>query len=476
MVFSSVTFLFYFLPAFLLLYYLLPWKNGVLLAASLLFYAWGEPRFVPLLMASALLNYGFGMAIAGTNAGGRRKAVLGLGVGANLGMLGYYKYAGFFTAIASQLTGHSFPLPAIALPLGISFFVFQGVSYLVDVYRGDVEPQKSFWNFAMYKAMFPQLIAGPIVRYRQIAAEVAQRSIPTARLWLGFRQFMLGLAQKVLVANTVAQAADALWQAGPSHLSTAGAWLAVICYTIQILYDFAGYSNMALGIGHMIGFTYPPNFNRPYSAISVTDFWRRWHMSLSSWFRDYLYIPLGGNRHGPLRTYANLAIVFLLCGLWHGAAWTFVLWGAWHGALLAAERGFLGAWLERLPRTVAQGWTLLMVMLGWVLFRAPDVPVALQMLQTMFVSADGGAMAHAWQLDVGPMQWTALAVGVLLATWRNGDASAASTAAGAAGSATATTTSRWQVAVQLPLALAAFVLCSASLASGTYNPFIYFRF
>lgn len=463
MVFSSVTFLFYFLPAFLLLYYLLPWKNSVLLVASLLFYAWGEPRFVPLLMASALLNYGFGLAIA--RAGTQRKLVLAAGVTANLGMLGYYKYAGFFASIAAQLTESEFTMPEIVLPLGISFFVFQGISYLVDVYRGDVDPQKSFWNFAMYKAMFPQLIAGPIVRYRQIAADVEHRSIPPLRLWQGFRQFMLGLAQKVLVANTVAQAADALWRAGPDNLSTAGAWLAVACYSIQILYDFAGYSNMALGIGHMIGFTYPPNFNRPYSAVSVTDFWRRWHMSLSSWFRDYLYIPLGGNRHGAPRTYVNLAIVFLLCGLWHGAAWTFVLWGAWHGALLILERSWLGARLERLPRTMAQAWTLLMVMLGWVLFRAPDVPTALHMLHTLFVHTDGGPLAHPWRIDVGGAQWSALAIGTLLAVWRTRTDAPATAAP-----------PRWQFAVQLPLALAAFVLCSASLASGTYNPFIYFRF
>jgi alginate O-acetyltransferase complex protein AlgI len=221
---------------------------------------------------------------------------------------------------------------------------------------------------------------------------------------------------------------------------------------------------MALGIGHMIGFTYPPNFNRPYSAVSVTDFWRRWHISLSSWFRDYLYIPLGGNRHGALRTYVNLALVFLLCGLWHGAAWTFVLWGAWHGALLVLERGFLGAWLARLPRSVAQAWTLLMVMLGWVLFRAPDVPTALQMLHTMFIPTDGGADMHPWRIDVGAVQWTALVIGTLLAIWRVQEAKAPARPA------------RWTFAVQLPLALAAFVLCSASLASGTYNPFIYFRF
>lgn len=470
MVFSSVTFLFYFLPAFLLLYYLLPWKNSVLLIASLVFYAWGEPRFVPLLMASAMLNYGFGLAIA--RAQGQRKLVLAGGVAANLAMLGYYKYAGFFVTVVNQGMGGHFSVPAIVLPLGISFFVFQGLSYLIDVYRGEVDPQKSFWNFAMYKAMFPQLIAGPIVRYRQIAAEIEHRDMPAERIWRGARQFAIGLAQKVLIANTVALAADSLFAAGPAHLSTASAWLALACYSIQILYDFAGYSNMAIGIGHMIGFTYPANFNRPYSALSITDFWRRWHISLSSWFRDYVYIPLGGNRVAPWRTYVNLAIVFLLCGLWHGAAWTFIIWGAWHGALLVLERAGLGDALARLPRYLAQAWTLLMVMLGWVFFRASDVPTALQLLAVMFGPSDGGVLPHPWEINIGLAQWTALGIGTLLAVWRSPTLDA-----GAMGAAQAKTgTSLWQQALHMALALAAVILCGASLAAGTYNPFIYFRF
>ncbi|MYM68453.1 MBOAT family protein [Pseudoduganella sp. FT55W] len=460
MVFSSVTFLFYFLPAFLLLYYLLPWKNGVLLIASLVFYAWGEPRFLPLLMASALLNYGFGLVIA--RAGQHRKLALGVGVTANLAMLGYFKYAGFFTTLVNQALDQHLAVPAIVLPLGISFFVFQGLSYLVDVYRGDVDPQKSFWTFATYKAMFPQLIAGPIVRYRQVAADMVERHVTADRIWIGFRYFVIGLAQKVLIANTVGEAADHLFNAGPAQLNTASAWLAVACYSIQILYDFAGYSNMAIGIGHMIGFTYPPNFNHPYSAVSVTEFWRRWHISLSSWFRDYLYIPLGGNRLGAFRTYLNLTFVFLLCGLWHGAAPTFIVWGMWHGVLLVLERAGLGNVLARLPRSVAQCYTLLMVMLGWVWFRAADLQTALQMLETMFTPSTGGAAPHVWRIDIGPAQWTALLIGAALALWRR--------PASPAG------VERRALPLQMALALAAFVLCGASLAAGTYNPFIYFRF
>jgi alginate O-acetyltransferase complex protein AlgI len=460
MVFSSVTFLFYFLPAFLLLYYILPWKNTVLLCASLVFYAWGEPRFIPLLLSLTLLNYALGRAIA--RIGSRRTLLLGTGVTVNLAVLAYYKCAGLFASAFSLGPGQD--LSSIALPLGMSFFVFQGISYLVDVYRGQVVPQSRLLTFAMYKTMFPQLIAGPIVRYQQIAGDIVSRDTPARRVWRGFGQFITGLAQKVLIANTVALAADRLFDAGAAHLSTAAAWLAVLCYAIQILFDFAGYSNMAIGIGQMIGFSFPANFNHPYSSGSVTEFWRRWHISLSTWFRDYVYIPLGGNRGAPWRTYANLSVVFLLCGLWHGVAWTFVIWGAWHGALLALERAWLGTLLARLPRVAGQAYMLLAVMLGWVFFRANDVPSALRMLNVMFTAHDGGAMAHPWQLDIGPPQWTALAAGCALSMWRPPQRwnRAASSSIYTALTAGAT--------------LVALILCGASLAGGTYNPFIYFRF
>ncbi|MES2151033.1 MAG: MBOAT family O-acyltransferase [Pseudomonadota bacterium] len=449
MVFSSILFLFYFLPVFLFLYYLLPWKNAVLLVASLLFYAWGEPRFVPLLLASAVLNYGAGLAIE--RSARQRRRWLVAGVAANLLLLAWFKYAGFL----NQALGAHLALPALALPLGISFFTFQGLSYLADVYRGEVAAQTSFWRYATYKAMFPQLIAGPIVRYRQIAAEIGERSMPNARVRAGFEQFALGLAQKVLLANTVALPADRLFGTAPDLLSAAAAWVGLLCYTLQIYYDFCGYSNMAIGIGHMTGFTYPPNFDRPYAARSVTEFWQRWHISLSSWFRDYLYIPLGGNRHGALRTYANLTLVFLLCGLWHGAAWTFVAWGAWHGALLVVERMGMAASLARLPGPLAQAWTLLAVMLGWVLFRAPDLPFAAAYFGALF-GASAHPLAHPWQIDVGSAELVAMLLGAALALPR-------------------TTPPHWRL-LRTPGAVAALALCAISLAGGTYNPFIYYRF
>ncbi|MDM5178189.1 MBOAT family protein [Massilia sp. DJPM01] len=461
MVFSSAVFLFYFLPGFLLLYYLLPWKNTTLLIGSLLFYAWGEPRFVPLLLLSAFLNYSVGYLIA--RAGPRRKALLVTGVVLNLAMLGYYKYLGFFAGILNGLGLREGALPAIVLPLGISFFTFQGISYLIDVYRRDITAQSSFLRFAMYKAMFPQLIAGPIVRYSQIAGEVDHRSLSNARIWMGLRLFVLGLAQKVLIANNVALAADRIFAVDPSRLDAASAWMGVACYSIQILFDFAGYSSMAIGIGHMLGFTYPPNFNRPYSATSITDFWRRWHISLSSWFRDYLYIPLGGNRASPLRTYFNLALVFFLCGLWHGAAWTFVIWGLWHGALLVLERLGGAKLLARLPASLAQAWTLLCVMIGWVFFRAENVPYALKYLGSMAGIHGDPALLHPWRLDVQASSLTALVVGIVLACWRMRAPAVRMPAVLVHGGHLA-----WTTALSL--------LCIASLAAGTYNPFIYFRF
>ena len=460
MLFSSATFLFYFFPVFLLLYYALPGKNITLLIASLLFYAWGEPRFVLLLLVSSVLNYAVGYRLSLSETEKNRKILLILGICANLALLVYFKYLGFFSSSLNQLLehfGNKLPVPEVVLPLGISFFTFQGISYLIDVYRGDVNAQNSFWRFAMYKAMFPQLIAGPIVRYQQIASEINQRVLSNERIWRGFRQFVLGLSQKILIANTVALAADQLFAVNPNQLNSAAAWLGIACYTIQILFDFAGYSNMAIGIGHMIGFTYPPNFNRPYSALSITDFWRRWHISLSSWFRDYLYIPLGGNRGAAWRTYFNLGLVFVLCGMWHGAAWTFLIWGAWHGLLLILERAGFSKVLAGMPSVLAQSYTLLMVMIGWVFFRASDLPYALHYLQAMFGMSQADPLAHPWQMNIQGTQWLALVLGTGLAVWRNPPSIKSTT-------------------LQIVACTIGLILCAASLAAGTYNPFIYFHF
>jgi alginate O-acetyltransferase complex protein AlgI len=461
MLFSSITFLLFFFPVFLGLYYLLPWKNGVLLVASLLFYAWGEPRFVPLLLLSAAVNHACAMGIARNPT--RARAWLGAGIGINLALLAWFKYIGFLGNAFNTVFGAHLAVPAIALPLGISFFTFQGISYLVDVYRGDVQAQPSFLRFATYKALFPQLIAGPIVRYRQIAGDMERRVLTNGRVLAGFQLFALGLAQKVLLADTLALPADHLFGADYGQLSASTAWLGLLCYTLQIYYDFCGYSNMAIGIGQMIGFSFPPNFNRPYSARSVTEFWQRWHISLSSWFRDYLYIPLGGNRRGHLRTYLNLALVFLLCGLWHGAAWTFVMWGFWHGAWLIVERMGVRAWLERLAWPLAQAWTFAIVMLGWVWFRAPDLPAA-----SGYLAALSGAAAnpgqHPWQAEIGALEMTAIVIGLGLALWPTGRAPSVQRALAAG-----------RVAL-FPLALAAVALCACCLAGGTYSPFLYYRF
>ena len=466
MLFSSIVFLFFFLPVFLALYYLLPWKNTVLLLGSLVFYAWGEPRFVLLLLLSAVLNYGAGLLIARAVAHEPRHARhwLAAGVSANLILLAWFKYAGFLAEAIRAAVAADFPVPHITLPLGISFFTFQGISYLVDVYRGDVRAQASFLRFATYKALFPQLIAGPIVRYRQIAGEMEQRVVTSERMLAGFQMFALGLAQKVLLANTLALPADRLFDAVPADLSAPTAWLGLLCYTLQIYYDFCGYSNMAIGLAHMLGFSFPPNFDRPYSACSMTEFWQRWHISLSSWFRDYLYIPLGGNRLGPLRTYFNLGLVFLLCGLWHGAAWTFVIWGCWHGAWLIVERMGLRGALERLPRPFAQGWTLALVMLGWVWFRAPDLDLALSYFGAL-AGASTNPGGHPWQAEIASLELVTIAIGLAGALLPTGMAPGAFVRRYSHG--------RWRY---LPLAAVSVALCACALASGTYNPFLYYRF
>jgi alginate O-acetyltransferase complex protein AlgI len=499
MLFSSATFLFYFFPAFLLLYYALPWKNAVLLGASLFFYAWGEPRFVLLLPTSALLNYGVGYLLGQKQIQGKMQAQaakrwLAVGVATNLLLLFHYKYLAFVVGALLPLFppgGHATTLPEATLPLGLSFFTFQGISYLMDVYRGDVKPQRSFWRFAMYKAMFPQLIAGPIVRYRDISADILQRTMDGARIWQGLGQFILGLCQKVLLANTVALAADRIFAQPANLLPASTAWLGLICYSLQILYDFSGYSNMAIGIGHMIGFRYPANFNQPYSARSVTDFWRRWHISLSSWFRDYVYLPLGGNRGTPLQTHFNLWLVFVLCGLWHGAAWTFLLWGLWHGLGLTLERLGLARRLVRWPALLAQGWTLLWVLAGWVWFRAASVEQGWQYWQALLGWHQPSQSTYLWQIDIHTEQWLALAIGAVCALYpasaAAGERASAPANAPAASALPAPLSALLRAlrklptlpalpALRIPAAALGLFLCAATLAGGTYNPFIYFHF
>ena len=371
MLFTSVIFLCCFLPLFFLLDRAWPRSNLFLLLASLVFYAWGEPLYLGLLLASSAGNYQLARLIDGRQGAARRRLLL-LGVAGNLLLLGFFKYAGFI--LVETLGARSFVPPP--LPLGISFFTFHCLSYLIDVYRGTIPAERSRVDFFTYIALFPHLIAGPIVRYADIGPQLKARGRTLQGMTLGLRLFALGLAQKLLLADQLAPLADAVFAADPASLSPAAAWAGLACFTLQIYFDFAGYSTMARGLALMLGISFPRNFDRPYAAQSVTAFWRRWHITLSSWLRDYLYIPLGGGRRGRLLTARNLVLTFLACGLWHGAAWTFVVWGLWHGLLLLLERIGLGRLLARLPRPARHLYLLLAVMLGWVLFRAADLQAA----------------------------------------------------------------------------------------------------
>lgn len=477
MLFSSVTFLFYFLPIFFAFYYLTPWKNLVLLTASLLFYAWGEPVYVLLLVISIGLNFGCGLLIDREQRAGRSgRLSLTLGVIANLLTLGYFKYFNFLVASVVSLTGSlgatAPSIGSVALPLGISFFTFHALSYLIDVYRGHTSVERNLLALGTYITMFPQLVAGPIIRFKTVSTELHQRRVAPARVRLGIEIFVVGLAQKVLLANTVALPADQLFALQSSELTFATAWLAAVCYTMQIYFDFAGYSNMAIGLGLMIGFAFPQNFRYPYISQSMTEFWRRWHISLSSWLRDYLYIPLGGNRGTPWNSYRNLLIVFVLCGLWHGASWTFVAWGVYHGFFLILERLGLLQLLTRLPAPLRHGYLLLAVIFGWVLFRCDTFGHALDVLTAMIGHGSGDPLIHPLAEYLSSSVLTALIVGSIAAT-------PAGRRVGIEIGRIARSGSTHGHLVRVAHAFFAAGLLSlsvASLAGGTYNPFIYFRF
>jgi len=381
MVFTSHIFIFYFLPLTLLIYYLLPTRRNVfLLVMSYIFYGWWNPWFVLLMFFATAVNFACGHVIAGNPEGApRRKTALVVSIVVSLSTLGFFKYFMFFennlNAMLSVFGASALPVIQITLPVGISFFIFQSLSYPIDVYRGDSPPVRNFFDFACFVALFPQLIAGPIVRYNTIADQLVKRDHTMERFSCGVALFILGFAKKILLANQVGGAADAVFAAeSPVMLD---AWFGIVAYAFQIYFDFSAYSDMAIGLGRMFGFEFPRNFNAPYLSDSITDFWRRWHISLSTFLRDYLYIPLGGNRHGERRTYINLTIVMLLGGLWHGANWTFIIWGAFHGVLLAFER-WRGkeSLYARMPRPLRIGLTFVLVLFSWVLFRAMDIQSA----------------------------------------------------------------------------------------------------
>ena len=479
MVFSSSVFLFYFLPLFLICYFALPFKNLTLLVFSLFFYAWGEGLYVLLMIASGLGNWAAARWIAANSESrSRARALLALGVALNLSGLFVFKYLGFFVeSWNGVLPAASLPVPQIHLPIGISFFTFHATSYLVDVYRGDFKAERDAVKVLLYIAMFPQLIAGPIVRFGTVAKEIHERVVTLEKFALGLKFFIIGLGQKVLIANTLAVPVDAIYKIPAENLDAPLAWLAAVSYSLQIYFDFAGYSNMAIGLGLMIGIYFPLNFNYPYIAQSITEFWRRWHITLSTWLRDYLYIPLGGSRAGVYRTYFNLVVVFLLCGLWHGAKWTFVVWGLYHGFFLILERAGLAAALLRIGAEFRHLYAILVVTLGWVFFRADDLSQALSHLRAMAGFGSGDGIAHHVWLHLQPDVALALIVGAIASTpylaklgerlvaaagrWHGERRKVAGAVGGGLMSA----------ALYLILLLSVI-----SIAGGNYNPFIYFRF
>ena len=461
MVFSTPIFLFLFLPAVLVLNYIIPKKyiavkNVVLLIASLFFYAWGEPKNVLLMLLSIAVNYVCGLLLGRFDSDEKkRKVVLWASVVFNLGLLFFFKYFSF-------VTGGLFPV--IKLPIGISFFTFQIMSYTIDVYRRSVEPQKSLLKLALYISLFPQLIAGPIVRYIDVEKQLTYRECTAEKTARGMIRFSMGLAKKVIVSNTVAAICDGIF-GSTNTVPAFTAWVGVICYALQIYFDFSGYSDMAIGMGHMLGFDFLENFKYPYVSCSVQEFWRRWHISLSSWFRDYLYIPLGGNRRGKVRTYINLIIVFACTGLWHGASFSFIVWGLWHGLFLVIERLGFKKVLDKLPKFIGWIYTMLVVLVGWVFFRADTLSAAMKYLGEMF-SFSGGVANGMAQFDNLSFIITVIAIVLCTPVYQFLKGKLEKTEGG----------KKAAFVIGAVLATGLFILSVIFLTGSGYNPFIYFRF
>ena len=478
MVFASPIFLFLFLPLVLAAYFALPrrWGNGVLLVASLVFYVWGEGAMVALVLASVAFNWIMGGRIGDVADPASRRRWLALAVGGNLVLLAAFKYANFFAANLNVVLGGlgwgTIALAAIPLPLGISFFTFHSISYLIDIYRRNASAQRSVGNYALYIMLFPQLIAGPIIRYKDIAIQITQRERHCADVAEGVRRFIIGLGKKVLIANTLGEVADRIFGIAPHDLNTPTAWLGIVCYTLQIYFDFSGYSDMAIGLMRVFGFRVLENFNYPYIAQSIREFWRRWHISLSNFFRDYLYIPLGGNRRGTVRAYVNLIVVFLLCGLWHGANWTFIVWGVWHGVFLVLEHAGLGGALERAWRPLRHAYALIAVVGGWVLFRCDTLSHAGAYYSALVGNGPATHSLHPLAMYLDPLVAATLTMAVI------GSMPIGRALATAAQKVSLTQRGVAQAAAVGEYAWLALVLVAscAYLAAGTYNPFIYFRF
>ena len=464
MVFSSMVFLCVFLPAAFCLHLLLPGmraKNFLLVVASLVFYAYGEPIYVILLVASSAGNYI--LARLTGECPKIRKLTMTLAVVINLGLLVIFKYSGFLVETFNSVTGAGIPVPHVRMPIGISFFTFQALSYVIDVYRGDASVQKNFGKVLLYISFFPQLIAGPIVKYHDVEAEINNRKQTPEEIGIGIRRFIAGLIKKILIANTMGLVADNLFGAAATGITGPGAWLGAVSYMLQIYFDFSGYSDMALGLGMMFGFHFHENFDYPYISASIREFWRRWHMSLSGWFKEYLYIPLGGNRRGKFRTVVNKMIVFVCTGIWHGASFNFLFWGIYHGFFLMLEEyiPFIGKKGGKLKSFFQHVYALLVVCVGFVFFRADTMKQGCFWIREMFTDFGWKASAMSLTLQqLTPVYLVTLAAALVAAVPVN----------------SMLKKYKWYEGFTYVLSLAGFALCVLSLAGGTYNPFIYFRF
>ena len=466
MVFSSAIFLFVFLPVVFIINILVKKElsNLVLLIASLIFYAWGEPYLVLLMIFSIVINWLIGKLI-GNNVSSRKKLFLVIGIVLDLGILGYYKYAGFVVSILNGIIGKEIlSIPKIALPIGISFFTFQAISYIADVYKGDTEASPKLVNVALYISFFPQLIAGPIVKYRDINRQIEQRNISWIGVSAGFRRFVYGLGKKVMIANVLGLCADTIYTYDLNGLDWKTAWIGALAYTFQIYYDFSGYSDMAIGLGKMFGFDILENFNYPYISRSITEFWRRWHISLGSWFREYVYIPLGGNRKGKIRTYINLVIVFFLTGLWHGAAFSYIFWGLYHGLFSVVERLGLKKLLDK-SKIISTIYCFLIVNFGWVLFRSNGILNGIRYIKRMVVPwiYAGVQPISSWNYinrqTLMTFVFAVLGMGIVRSIIPK------------------RVVEKWKdSAFEAIYILILLILCISAIASDTYNPFIYFQF
>lgn len=461
MLFSSLLFLFVFLPIVLALYYISPWriKNLILFVSSLVFYAWGEPVYIVIMLLSTFTDYGFGLLLSRPKLRAiQRKWIVVCSIVINLGLLSYFKYADFLILNVNELFGTNIPITDLPLPIGISFYTFQSISYIIDVYRGTAKAQRNWIDFGTFVVLFPQLVAGPIVHYNTVAEQLHERSVNVEKFAEGVRRFTIGLAKKVLLANNIGLLWDTISTSNFDTMPVLTAWLGIIAFAFQIYFDFSGYSDMAIGLSLMFGFHFNENFNKPYTAQSITDFWRRWHISLSSWFRDYVYIPLGGNRRGLGIQLRNILVVWLLTGIWHGASWNFLLWGLYFGIILIIEKWWGLRVLSRLPRFVRHIYALILILIGWVLFAFDQLPMGLTYLQAMM------GFNHQPLLDSTTLYFaytnTMLIIVLVIASmpWKQ------------------PIKHEIRYLYSLVWSIILFFLSVAYLVDATFNPFLYFRF